>query len=78
MAALNRLREADPKLGIRRVDWYKTPVIGPRLLSPATDAGQAVLTVVSINGTYLAKSTRIAIEGLEETAGRDSRRPRPA
>ena len=67
VAALNRLREANPKLGIRRVDWYKTPVIGPRLLSPATDAGQAVLTVVSINGTYLAKSTRIAMEGLEKT-----------
>ena len=67
VAALNRLREDHPKLGIRRVDWYKTPVIGPRLLSPATDAGQAVLTVVSINGTYLAKSTRIAMEGLEKT-----------
>src|SRR4051812_22502746 len=67
VAALNRLREDHPKLGIRRVDWYKTPVIGPRLLSPARDTGQAVLTVVSINGTYLAKSTRIAIEGLEKT-----------
>ena len=67
VAALNRLREDHPKLGIRRVDWYKTPVIGPRLLSPASDSGQAVLTAVSIKGTYLAKLTRTAIEGLEKT-----------
>ena len=40
-----------------------SPVIGPRLLGDGGDGrAQAVLTIVSLNGTYLAKTTRIAVD----------------
>ncbi len=67
VALLNRLREADPKLGIKQVITYRSPVIGPRLLGRDRDGkGQAVLTIASLNGTYLAKTTRLAVDRLEK------------
>jgi len=63
---LSRAREEDPTLGIKKVETYRSPVIGKRFLGTSQDGkGQAVLTIASLNGTYLAKSTRIAVERLK-------------
>jgi RND superfamily putative drug exporter len=62
---LNQIREQQRALGIKKVDYYRTPVIGPRLIGTSQDGvGQAVLTIASLNGTYLAKSTRLAVDQL--------------
>jgi RND superfamily putative drug exporter len=76
---LNQAREREPALGIKRIDTHRTPVIGPRLVGSAregseagagagtgTGTGQAALTILSLNGTYVAKSTRLAVNRLEE------------
>jgi RND superfamily putative drug exporter len=68
---LNRLRESEPGLGIKKIDTYRTLVIGPRLMGTSRDgAGQAVLTIVSLDGTYLAKLTRIAVDRLQKALER--------
>jgi RND superfamily putative drug exporter len=71
VSILTELRESNPALGIKTVDYFLTPVIGPRLIGTRRDSsgqvvGQAVLTIIHLNGTYLAKSTRIAVDRLEE------------
>jgi putative drug exporter of the RND superfamily len=54
-------------LGLTKIDTHLTPVIGDRLVGTARDGkGQAVLTMVPIKGTYLAKSTRLAVELIEK------------
>jgi RND superfamily putative drug exporter len=64
---LNRAREADATLGIKKVETYRSPVIGKRLVGTSADGtGQAVLTIASLNGTYLARSTRLAVDKLEK------------
>lgn len=66
IAALNHLRQSQPSLGIKKVETYRSPVIGPRFIGTSRDGnGQAVLTIASLNGTYLSKSTRLAVETLE-------------
>ncbi len=49
-------------LGLKKIDTHRTPVVGPRLVGNAKDGSQAVLTIVSLNGTYLAKSTRLGVD----------------
>ncbi len=67
VALLNRLLQSDPALGIKQVITYRSPVIGPRLLGTSRDdKGQAVLTIASLNGTYLSKSTRLTVDRLQE------------
>src|SRR5207249_4789871 len=52
-----------PDLGFKKVDTHRSPVIGRRLIGSSTDGrAQAVLTIVSLNETYLAKKTRIAVD----------------
>jgi putative drug exporter of the RND superfamily len=67
VSLLNQAREREPGLGIKRIDTHRTPVIGPRLVGTARDgAGQAALTIVSLNGTYLSKAARLAVDRLRE------------
>jgi RND superfamily putative drug exporter len=68
---LNRAREQEPALGIKRIDTHLTPVIGPRLVGTSREggAGQAVLTIISLGGTYQAKATRLAVNRLQELLG---------
>lgn len=60
-ADLYRFANDRPALGLKKIDTHRTPVVGPRLVGTAGD-GQAVLTIVSLNGTYLAKSTRLGVD----------------
>lgn len=54
-------------VAIKKLDTYRTPVIGPRLVGTSRDGtAQAVLTIVHMNGTYLAKTTRLAVDRLEK------------
>lgn len=54
---------ADPELGFKKMDTHRSPVIGPRLIGKSSAGpGQAVLTIVSLRGTYLSKKTRVAID----------------
>jgi RND superfamily putative drug exporter len=60
-----RYAQATPALGFKKLDTYRTPVIGPRLLGDGGGvAARAALTIVSLNGTYLAKTTRVAVDGI--------------
>jgi RND superfamily putative drug exporter len=68
---LGQVKVDEPKLGIRQVIDYRLPVMGPRLNSLAGKAldggpGQSSLIMVSLNGTYIAKQTRIAMDRLQE------------
>ncbi len=51
-----------PELGFKKLDTYRTPVIGPRLLGDGGKNSRATLTIIALNGTYLAKTTRIAVD----------------
>jgi RND superfamily putative drug exporter len=66
--------QSTPALGFKKLDTYRTPVIGPRLLGDGGVAPRAVLTIVSLNGSYLAKTTRIAVDGILEWVGRERTR----
>ena len=64
---LSRLKVDEPKLGIKQVIDYRAPVLGPRLVGDAHEGpGQASLILVSLNGTYIAKQTRVAMDRLQE------------
>ena len=55
-------RSTQESLGLKKIDTHRTPVVGPRLLGTSKDGSQAVLTIISLNGTYLAKSTRLGVD----------------
>lgn len=60
---LSRLKMDEPRLGIRQVIDYRLPVLGPRLIGDRVDGpGQSSLVLVSLNGTYIAKETRITMD----------------
>ena len=55
--------QAHPELGFKKLDTHRSPVIGPRLIGTSSDGRtRAVLTIISLKGTYLAKTTRIAVD----------------
>lgn len=68
--SLFQFAQSHPALGIKRIDTHRTPVIGPRLIGSRVDGqegrGQAVLTIARLNGTYLSKRTRIAVDQILE------------
>ena len=60
-------RKDNKKLGIKKLDTYRTPVVGPRLIGTSRDGkAQAVLTIIHMNGTYLAMTTRLAVDSLQQ------------
>jgi RND superfamily putative drug exporter len=64
-SALVQFATSHPELGVKRVDTFRTPVIGQRLIGTGRDGqSQAVLTMVSLQGTYLSKKTRVAVDSI--------------
>ena len=62
---LSQFKKEEPSLEIRQVIDYRLPVLGPRLVGDAPDGlGQSSLILVNLNGTYIAKKTRVAVEQL--------------
>ena len=68
---LSKVKLDEPRLGIKQVIDHRLPVMGRRLTSTLGSAldggpGQASLILVSLNGTYIAKQTRIAMDRLQD------------
>jgi len=52
-----------PELGVNKLETHRSPVIGTRLIGKIADDGsQAVLTIVRLNGTYLSRKSRVAVD----------------
>jgi RND superfamily putative drug exporter len=59
--------QSHPELGVKRVETHRSPAIGPRLIGSSPDgSSQAVLTIVALQGTYLSKRTRLAVDRIEQ------------
>ena len=68
--------QAHPGLGFKKLDTHTSPVIGHRLIGTSADGqSQAVLTILSLNGTYRAKTTRIAVDQIMEWLAEDQPAP---
>ena len=66
------------ELGVKKLDTHRSPVIGPRLIGTSADGkDQAVLTIVRLNGTYLSKKTRVAVDRILQWL-KEERPPAPA
>ena len=69
--------QSNPDLGVKKLDTHRSPVIGPRLIGTnASGPGQAVLTIVSLRGTYLSRKTRIAVDRILSTSDKAPPLPR--
>ncbi len=76
-ADLYKWSESVPEVGVKKIDTHRTPVIGPRLIGKAHDGpGQAVLSIVSLDGTYLSRKTRVGVDMI--LAFLDAQPPPPA
>ena len=76
-AQFHQFGQSNPDLGVKKLDTHRSPVIGPRLIGKSSEGpGQAVLTIVSLRGTYLSKKTRIAVDRILEYL-REERSPAP-
>jgi putative drug exporter of the RND superfamily len=52
-----------PELGVDKIETYRSPVIGSRLISRSTaDLSQAVLSIVSLHSTYLSQKTERTVD----------------
>jgi RND superfamily putative drug exporter len=68
--------QGHPELGFKKLDTYRSPVIGPRLLGDGGgEDARAVLSIVALNGTYLAKTTRVAVDRILEWVDQERTRP---
>src|SRR5208283_5377029 len=66
-ALFHKFSQENPELGVKKLDTHRSPVIGPRLIGKSTEGpGQAVLTIVSLRGTYLSKKSRVAVDKILE------------
>jgi putative drug exporter of the RND superfamily len=66
-ADFNEFSRANLELGVKKLYTHRSPVIGPRLIGKSAEGpGQAVLTIVSLRGTYLSKKTRVAVDRILE------------
>ena len=66
-ADFHKFSQANPELGVMKLDTHRSPVIGPRLIGKSAEGpGQAVLTIVSLRSTYLSKKTRVAVDRILE------------
>lgn len=64
-AGFHQFSREHPDLGVKKIDTHRSPVIGQRLIGKAAEGpGQAVLTIVSLRGTYLSKRTRLAVDDI--------------
>ncbi len=66
-ADFHKFSQENPDLGVKKLDTHRSPVIGPRLIGKSAEGpGQAVLTIISLRGTYLSKKTRVAVDHILE------------
>ncbi len=74
--ALGKFREENPQWGLKPLVTYKTPIIGPRLIGTAGEAGkpegQTVLIIQPLESTFIARKTRQALDLLIELVEKES------
>jgi putative drug exporter of the RND superfamily len=62
-----RYSQSEPSLGVKKIDTHNSLAIGPRLKSPRREGqGQAVLSIIRLNGTHMSKKTRLAVDRMLE------------
>ena len=75
-SSLSQFAQEHPELGVNKIDTYRSPVIGPRLISSSADSpNQAVLSVVSLNSTHLSQKTQVAVDQILEWLNTDKPAP---
>jgi RND superfamily putative drug exporter len=66
-SGLSQFAQEHPELGVNKIDTHRSPVIGPRLIGSSADGlNQAVLSIVSLNSTYLSRKTQLAVAQILE------------
>jgi RND superfamily putative drug exporter len=77
-SSLSQFAQKHPDLGINKIDTYRSPVIGPRLIGSSADGpNQAVLSIVSLNSTYLSQKTQVAVDRILEYVNKETQAPPP-
>jgi len=74
--ALGKFRDENPQWGLKPLVTYKTPIIGPRLIGTAGEAGkpegQTVLIIQPLESTFIARKTRQALDLLIDLVEKES------
>jgi RND superfamily putative drug exporter len=66
-SSLSQFAREHPELGVNKIESFRSPIIGPRLISSSADGqNQAVLSIISLNSTYLSRKTHVAVDKILE------------
>jgi RND superfamily putative drug exporter len=77
-SSLSQFAKEHPELGVNQIDTHRSPVIGPRLIGSRADGpDQAVLSIVSLNSTYLSRNTQLAVDRILEWVDTETLAPPP-
>ncbi len=77
-ASVSRFAKQQPDLGVKKIDTYRSPVIGPRLIgSRAHGADHSVLSIVSLDSGYLSRKTQRAVDRILEHVNKKTHEPPP-
>ena len=77
-SSLSQFAQEHPELGVKKIDTHRSPVIGPRLIGSRADGrDQAVLSIVSLNSTYLSRKTQLAVDRILEWVNTKKLAPPP-
>jgi RND superfamily putative drug exporter len=77
-SSLSQFAQEHPELGVSKIETHRSPVIGPRLIgSCASGPNQAVLSIVSLNSTYLSQKTQLAVARILEWINTERLGPPP-
>jgi RND superfamily putative drug exporter len=78
VASLSQLAREHPELGVKKIDTYRSPLIGPRLIgSRAHGADQAVLSIVPLDSGYLSRRTQLTVDRILEWINTKTLAPPP-
>ena len=76
--SISRFATQHPDLGVKKIDTYRSPVIGPRLIGSRADgADHAVLSIVSLDSGYLSRKTQLAVDRILEHVNKKAHEPPP-
>ena len=76
-ASISRFARQHPDLGVKKIDTYRSPVIGPRLIgSRGHGAAHTVLSIVSLDSGYLSRKTQRAVDRILERVNTETHSPR--
>jgi RND superfamily putative drug exporter len=75
---LSRSARQHPELGVKTIDTWRSPVIGPRLIGSRADGpDQAVLSIVSLDSGYLSRKTQTTVDRILEWLDAGTLEPPP-